>query len=397
MINITRWLPIFFHRIYIVFHQKLKWIYLPVLLLAILPAFLAYAANDLMLVPAVMSERAATSLLLDVVNTGERIVAVGERGHIIYSDDQGITWHQGRVPVSLTLVAVYFPTPRKGWAVGHDGIVLHTDDGGETWIKQLDGAEAARLDLELAKKLLATKEKELTGATAQNMDNIRLAVEDLRYAVEDLQFESDLGAVKPLLDVWFKNEQEGFVVGSFGMIYFTGDGGKTWRPAWERIDNPDRMHYSGITRARGALFIAGEAGTLYRSTDEGATWEVLDSPYEGSYFGVVASPEDEWVIAFGLGGNYAYSNDLGVTWQHVKSGAGAALSGGTVRSDGTVLMVSNSGVAMTGSCETGAFSMCKIRGCLMGAAETDDKHIVLVGIDGVSRIAGTEVTGMEVK
>jgi len=332
-----QWIPIIFHRIYITFHQRLKRLHLPVLLLVLLQAPFVHAVNDLMLLPAVMSEKAATSLLLDVVNTGERIVAVGERGHIIYSEDQGITWNQGRVPVSLTLTAVYFPTPRKGWAVGHDGIVLHTDDGGETWVKQLDGVEAARLDLELAKKLLAAKEEDLARATAQTGDDIRQAVEDLPYAVEDFQFEADLGAVKPLLDVWFKNEREGFVVGSFGMIYTTGDGGKTWQPAWDRIDNPDRMHYSGITKARGALFIAGEAGTLYRSTDEGLTWQVLDSPYEGSYFGVIASPEDDWVIAFGLGGNYAYSNDLGVTWQHFRSGTGAALSGGTVRSDGTVL------------------------------------------------------------
>jgi len=61
---------------------------------------------------------------------------------VILSDDDGATWHQAKVPVSVTLTAVSFGTPAKGWAVGHSGIVLHTEDGGETWVKQLDGIQA---------------------------------------------------------------------------------------------------------------------------------------------------------------------------------------------------------------------------------------------------------------
>src|SRR5690349_8937389 len=41
---------------------------------------------------------AAKSLLLDVARAGSRLVAVGDRGHVLLSDDEGGTWRQVIVP-----------------------------------------------------------------------------------------------------------------------------------------------------------------------------------------------------------------------------------------------------------------------------------------------------------
>src|SRR5690606_11985141 len=101
-----------------------------------------YAMDDVLNTPSMATQKAAQTLLLDVVRAGNRLVAVGQRGHIVYSDDEGQTWHQGSVPVSTTLTAVQFPTPTKGWAVGHGGVILHSADAGQTWEKQLDGIAA---------------------------------------------------------------------------------------------------------------------------------------------------------------------------------------------------------------------------------------------------------------
>ena len=90
--------------------------------------------------------------MLAITRAGARLVAVGERGSILLSDDSGVSWRQAKVPVSVTLTAVQFPNAKAGWAVGHLGVVLHSADGGETWAKQLDGREAASLVLEAAKK-----------------------------------------------------------------------------------------------------------------------------------------------------------------------------------------------------------------------------------------------------
>src|SRR5690554_634705 len=78
----------------------------------------AYALADLIETPARQTDLAPSNLLNDAVRAGDRIVAVGERGHIIYSDDGGKSWEQGSVPVSVTLTAVDFGTETHGWAVG---------------------------------------------------------------------------------------------------------------------------------------------------------------------------------------------------------------------------------------------------------------------------------------
>ena len=76
--------------------------------------------------PSIPSPDAPRLLLLDVAQAGERLVVVGEQGHIILSDDGGISWAHAEVPVSLMLTAVDFPTTERGWSVGHEAIVLNS-------------------------------------------------------------------------------------------------------------------------------------------------------------------------------------------------------------------------------------------------------------------------------
>src|SRR6266581_7567932 len=99
-------------------------------------AAVAAGYQDVLDTPAQESTLASKALLNGLASAGQRVVAVGQRGHIIYSDDAGKTWQQAKVPVSSDLVAVTFPTSEQGWAVGHDGVVLHSADAGKTWTKQ---------------------------------------------------------------------------------------------------------------------------------------------------------------------------------------------------------------------------------------------------------------------
>ena len=102
--------------------------------------------------PSITSAMAAQSVMLSVARAGQRLVAVGERGFIIVSDDNGGTWKQVSSPISMTLVKVRFIDDREGWAVGHAGVVLHSQDGGLSWSKQLDGVQAAEIELQEAKR-----------------------------------------------------------------------------------------------------------------------------------------------------------------------------------------------------------------------------------------------------
>src|SRR5439155_22896850 len=96
--------------------------------------------------PALPAARAARALLMGIARAGGRLVAVGEHGLVVLSDDNGIAWRNAaQVPVDATLTAVRFADEKLGWAIGHLGMVLRTDDGGEHWVKQLDGLAIGRL------------------------------------------------------------------------------------------------------------------------------------------------------------------------------------------------------------------------------------------------------------
>lgn len=336
----------------------------------------AQAVNDLLLLPAVRSDKAASSLLLDVTRTGKRLVAVGEWGHILTSDDNGGTWTQASVPTSVTLTAVYFPTPAKGWAVGHDGVVLHTSDGGKSWVKQLDGSQVNGLVLVQVEKLLAAKKAEHGDSNA--IHSLESFQKDAAVAVNE-------GPSRPFLDVWFRNEREGLVVGAFGMILRTVDGGGTWTPILDRIDNPGGHHYYSICQAGPALFLAGEAGMLFRSDDFGASWTRQKTPYEGSYFGLAANKTA--TVAFGLRGRAVRSVDGGRNWELVTTPSKSALSGGGAFSDGSLWLVSSDGTVLysTDGGKTFSVRSSRFEGAA-GVEEADDGSVILFGTKGVKRI-----------
>jgi photosystem II stability/assembly factor-like uncharacterized protein len=64
--------------------------------------------------PAQKTALASSSVMQGVVRAGKRLVAVGERGHIVFSDDGGGRWLQSEVPVAADLTAVHFPTAEQG-------------------------------------------------------------------------------------------------------------------------------------------------------------------------------------------------------------------------------------------------------------------------------------------
>ncbi|MCK0164459.1 YCF48-related protein [Marinobacter sp. S6332] len=346
----------------------------------------AYALADLIETPARQTDLAPTNLLNDAVRAGKRIVAVGERGHIIYSDDGGKSWEQGSVPVSVTLTAVDFGTETHGWAVGHSGVVLHTEDGGENWSLQLTGIDASELAIASKEDQVAAMEERIEEAPESEKGDLEWAMDDLIFAMENMQSDLDIGPVNPLLGVWFENDQHGFVVGAYGMILRTQDGGNSWSDWAPKIQNAQNFHLNSITRVTGgALVIVGEAGQIHVSVDNGATWERRESPYEGSLFGVIGTGQVNEILAFGLRGNMLFSTDLGKSWRMVPNSAGATLNDGAVAEDGRITLVGNGGtVLMSGN---GADSFREHfrsdRAGIMSVVPVSGTNLLVVGESGV--------------
>jgi len=307
---------------------------------AALPA-LVLAASDTPLQPvlAIESPKAAKGLMIDVAHAGKRLVAVGDRGHILYSDDQGSTWTQAKVPTRQLLTAVFFVDDRQGWAVGHDAQILASTDGGATWTQQY----------------------------------------------QDLKREA------PLLDVWFNDAHHGLAVGAYGALIETTDGGKTWEDVSDRLDNEDQFHLNAIASIKDAgLFIVGEQGSMFRSSDDGQTWEKLEGPYKGSLFGVIATAQPHTLLAYGLRGNLYRSTDFGSTWEQVelKAARGAlefGLSGATLLADGALVVVGNGGSVVVSHDDGQTFSVFNRpdRISLSAVTAAGNGNLVLVGQGGV--------------
>ncbi|MCD4750681.1 MAG: hypothetical protein K8R59_15020 [Thermoanaerobaculales bacterium] len=279
---------------------------------------------------AVQAPLAAKALLLDVTAVDGLLVAVGSRGHILLSEDQGQSWHQAEVPTRSGLNAVHFHDRNFGWAVGHDGVIVRTQDGGATW-------------------------------------------ERVYWVPED---------ENPLMDVWFSSADEGFAIGAYGSFFETSDGGTTWS---SRYISEDDFHLNQIVPAGGErLYIAAEAGLFYRSDDGGATWAELPTPYEGSFFGVLPLEGDS-VLAFGLRGHLFRSDDAGETWTELETHTVSMLTNSFRLADGTIIITGLGGVVLksTDGGQTFQFHQhCNRRGISAVTAATDEM-LVFVGEFGV--------------
>lgn len=335
--------------------------------LGTVPARAAQADAALYQRPALHSELAARSLMLDVTRAGEQLLAVGERGFILRSQDNGHSWQQVPSPVSVTLTQVMFATPTQGWAVGHAGVILHSSDGGRSWVKQLDGNQAAQLAVDAA-----------TAALAEQPDEERQRhVDEARQLVED-------GPDKPLLAVHFFDAQRGLVVGAYGLALATVDGGQHWRSISQQLDNPSALHLYDILDVNGTLFIAAEQGLLLRSTDHGEHFNALDTPATGTFFGLLASGGQS-LLAFGLRGKILRSDDLGDSWQSIANDQPVTLTAGAHASDGTLLLVDETGRVLASHDDGRHFSAAPTQASsLTSLSETGDGRFMLAGVRGLT-------------
>lgn len=277
-------------------------------------------------------------LLVDVANTGPRLVAVGESGLVIHSEDRGANWKQAPTPTSVMLTAVSFPNSQAGWAVGHDGVILATRDGGLTWVRQFDGRQGDKQMLEAAQAQLARLPASRAG-TPEAPSNERMMLED---AVAGSQAAVDAGPSRPLLAVRFANERVGLAAGSFGQLFSTEDGGQHWRYIGDRLDNPEGLHLNAITLgADGRLYVAAEAGAIFSSTDMGRSWTRSNLGYKGHLYGVLALP-GEVLVAYGFNGHLFRSTDRGQAWKPIASPTAKSIVAGT-SANGPALLLDEGG------------------------------------------------------
>ncbi|MFA6311683.1 MAG: YCF48-related protein [Sterolibacterium sp.] len=247
--------------------------------------------------------------ILAVARADKRVVAVGDYGIVILSDD-GRRFRQAKsVPTRSVLTSVFFLDGRQGWAAGHDGTVIASSDGGETWrvLREEPGKERA------------------------------------------------------LLSVWFENALHGLAVGQFGLALETEDGGKSWRER-RLVDAGDagEKHLLQIfAAAEGLVFVAAEAGGVFRSEDSGRNWKLVQTDNKGSFWTGLALRDGSLLLA-GMRGHIYRSGDRGLSWQEVPGIPQQSLTSIIQAADDSVNLVGMSGLVVT-SKDQGQTFVTKVR------------------------------------
>lgn len=300
-----------------------------------------------------------------VALAGSRVVATGERGVVLLSDDGGKNWRQAKsVPVSVTLNRIFFANDKIGWAVGHSGIVLGTSDGGENWSVLLDGARAAQVENEAAQA---------------DAGNSRRQTSAQRLVAE--------GPDKPFFDVFFSDAMHGIVVGAYGMMFATEDGGKHWTSGMDRLGAAVERHLYSIQTVGQDFYITGEQGLIYKSSDGGRKFQAVATPAKGTLFGLV-STEAGHLIAYGLRGAIFRLDPGGREWAKVEAPpisftAGLRLKDGTIvlaNEAGQIFRSTNNGVSFEKVIQAQASPVVAMK-------EVSQGSLVLAGIRNLSVLA----------
>jgi photosystem II stability/assembly factor-like uncharacterized protein len=205
------------------------------------------------------------------------VIAVGQYGLAMRSRDGGTSWQKLPTGANRNLLAVAFASDRVGVAVGDYGTIVRTEDGGNTWSKV-----SLPTDIPLP--------------------------EDIAEIIEP-------GDVL-LYDAQFVDDHTGWIVGEFGVILVTHDGGTTWMAQKSPVDTtlfgvnfPDVQHGWAV----------GIEGVMLRTEDGGATWVQQKVPgHKGfvlSLYDVAVRGSVGWAI--GDSGLLLQSDDGGATWRLV--------------------------------------------------------------------------------
>lgn len=301
---------------------------------------------------------------LQAVKAGDRLVAVGDRGAVIYSADQGAHWTLAKTPTNVLLTDVCFTDATHGWAVGHDATIMATDNGGVSWTIQYSNPTKG----DVIGELKADKQQAENDQPAWMSTGIKGT---------------------PLLGVWCDPSDDSHIVavGSFGHFLETRDAGKSWYKAKGKLDNPKGWHLydlESIPATRDDAFLVGEKNTILVTADDGAHWVKRQTPYEGTFFGVTATGPGN-VLVFGLQGNIWMTHDYGRSWDQVESHTKSGLNSGVTTPSGDVYLVGNDGVLLTSHDRGHSFSKHVVAGrvALTSVIPLSNGTLLVTAVDGI--------------
>jgi photosystem II stability/assembly factor-like uncharacterized protein len=330
------------------------------------------AGFDLLSEPSIQVRFPASVALIAIAKAGNRLVAVGVHGVVIYSDNNGVSWTQAYSPVNVTLTCVGFATRMIGWAAGHLGVILATTDGGTTWAKQLDGNQANQLMMQAARD-------PSVAANPCPCAPLALARAD-HFAAE--------GPDRPFLTMQIFSPQKIIVFGAYRVAAISNDGGKTWADWSLHIYDKYSHNIYDAKSVQGAYYIVEEFGLVFSSTDAGKTYLPLTPAGGSTLFGILGAADGS-LITFGVAGACYRSTDGGKSWATLTLATQDNITGGRLLSSGALVCVTETGGLFKSTDNGVTFSA--VSGVeprpFYAIEEAASGDLIIVGISGVTRIS----------
>ncbi len=278
--------------------------------------------------------RAEHGLLLGLAHAGpDRVVAVGNAGHVLLSDDAGGTWRLAKSPTDELLTAVIFTSATEGWAVGQDEVILHTTDGGESWTQQ----------------------------------HIKADADQVLFTIISLPPQAGGG-------------QHLFSSGSYDLTLETLNG-QDWTEG--KIPNLDDDYHLNCAVARGDdILITGEAGHAF--IRYAGAWSPMKLPYDGSQFACALGPDGSF-YSFGLRGTAFRALPGATSWTKLESGTQRSFFGAANLASGKIALVGGNGLMALLDTVSNAFTMLPpVTGATLSAVlELKGGKLMVAGDDGV--------------
>lgn len=332
---------------------------------------------DMLHTPAIAVRAPSQAFLIGLTAAGARLVAVGEHGLIIYSDDDGVTWRQANVPVGVSITTIAFATAQEGWAAGAFGVILHTVDGGANWTVQTTGVQVNRL----------------MTATAAQFSAADPTAESAQTALRRAGIFAAAGPDKPFLSILPLSSNDVFVFGAYRMCVKTMDGGKSWADCSLDIGDAISHNLYGAAKIGQSLYLAGEAGMVFRSDNPGGGFSRLPSPAASTFFGLLAGKANR-LLVYGVAGRIFYTDDNGKNWAPANIATDSDVTAGVVLKSGSILVVTESGNIFVSSDNGANFRMVgrNMGMALFGVVQAADGDAVLIGASGVRVLPSAPLT-----
>jgi photosystem II stability/assembly factor-like uncharacterized protein len=253
-------------------------------------------------------------LAIDGRHAGNK-VAVGKFGLIFLTADGGKSWQRRASGTNRALSAVSFAGHEHGFIAGSGGTLLATNDGGATWQAQNSGTKDQLLGIHAASPVRVFAVGAFGTALSTSDGGRSWNKHELKWDTLIERIIKESGYVEPNLNaVYFSSPEIGWIVGEFGLVLHTKDGGQTWVSQRYGSDLPQLYAVKFLDDRRG--WAVGQAGNLIQTFDGGQHWSLVQLETKRDLYDL--SVEDDRAVIVGDGVILA-SRDHGANWQSIGS------------------------------------------------------------------------------